>query len=216
MFLALFILSDGMAQSIVPGYLGKKNIAFVGGHLNILSGYNYLVDGQNTNSNYNITALGYSFGLQSVIGKSAMVGASFLLHKNDVFRSPGPSFQAATYSGFQSSLQLRSYRYKTRGSIAPIGKHYRYNISMESNKVTTTTSNQLIGKTVDMGVGFGTGNSRIFYDKLWVDYGFEFNYFFNVYDQQDVLTGFEYTAQTRNNLKTMYLITFKANFGYIF
>jgi len=204
------------AQRIVPGYLGKKNIGYIGGQLNVLSAYNYVVDLQNSNPIYNKNFLGYSLGLQRVIGRNGMMGIAFSYHKSDVFSAQSSVYEESVYSGFQATLQFRSYYYKSKGSIAPLGSHMRYNISVESNSLNTSHMNTLIGKTVDIGLGLGSGKSRVFLDKLWVDYGFEFNYFFNVYNQQDVVKGFEYTAQVRNNINTMYLVSFKANFGYLF
>jgi hypothetical protein len=145
-----------------------------------------------------------------------MMGASFSYFSNDLFSSLNDAFEPSRYSGFDLGIQFRSYYYRSKGSIAPVGKHFRYNILLNSYQLNTDAASILVGKTTELGLGLGSGNSRVLYDKLWVDYGWEFNYLFNVYDQQDVVEGFKYTEQARSNTRVMYLITFKVNFGYLY
>jgi hypothetical protein len=212
----LFLAPFCNAQKIIPGYIGKRNIAVASGRIYALTLYNYLVDMDNTNATISKRALGWEVGMQRVIGRNGMMGVFGSYLKSDVFSAPTSFYEKSSYSGFDAGIQFRSYYYRNKGSIAPVGKHFRYNILFSTSTLRADYMNTLIGKTADVGIGLGAGNSRVLYDKLWVDYGWEFNYYFNVYDQQDVVEGFSYTNIVRTNLRTMYLVTFKVNFGYLY
>lgn len=217
-FLILFLLFAFFcnAQKIIPGYIGKRNVVVAAGKVYGLTAYNFLVDMHNTDPTLSKQVLGWEVGFQRVIGRNGMMGVFGSYFRNDVFTAPTTFYEKSTYSGFDAGIQFRSYYYKNKGSIAPVGKHIRYNILMSTCTLKADYMSTLIGKTTDVGIGIGVGNSRVLYDKLWVDYGWEFNYYFNVYDQQDIADGFSYTNIVRTNLRTMYLLTFKVNFGYLY
>ena len=211
-----FAISNAGAQRIVPGYLGKKNIVFGSGKIHLLTAYNYVLGADVVQPALCKRSLTWDVGLQRVIGRSGMMGASFSYFTNDVFSAVSDIYEASHYSGYDLGVQFRSYYYRSKGSIAPVGRHFRYNLLLNAYTLNTDVNNLLIGKTTELGFGLGAGNSRVLYDKLWVDYGWEFNVLINVYDQQDVVRGFDYTAQARANIRRMALITFKMNFGYLY
>jgi len=215
-FFLCFAVSFAVAQRIVPGYIGKKNIVFGGGKIHALTAYNFLMGANVVQPALCKRSLTWDVGVQRVIGRSGMMGASFSYFSNDVFSAVTDSYEPSHYSGYDLGVQFRSYYYRSKGSIAPVGKHFRYNIILHSYTLNTDDHDLLIGKTTELGLGLGRGNSRVLFDKLWIDYGWEFNVLLNVYDQQDVVRGFDYTAQARANTRSMALITFKMNFGYFY
>ncbi len=211
-----FLAASAQSQHIIPGYIGKRNIGLVGAKIYALPLYNFILDMHNTNPLLSKQVFGWEAGAQRVIGRNGMVGLTASYFNANVFNGESAIYEKSKYSGFDVGLQFRSYYYRNKGSIAPVGKHLRYNILFSTYALHADYLNTLIGKSADVGIGMGSGNSRVLFDKLWVDYGWEFNYFFNVYDQQDVVGGFTYNNIVRTNLRTMCIITYKVNFGYLY
>ncbi len=212
----LFFISGVTLQSQVPGYLGKRNIVYAGGRIALIPAASYLLDMSDNVATLNKTSFFWSAGVKRVIGRSGTMGISGTYYQDNVFGAKQADRIPSLFSGFDVLVDFRSYFYSSKGSIAPVGKHFRYNI-MYSNYALNTIENKIpIGQVMFLGLGVGLGDSRVFYDKIWVDYGWELNWIINVYDQQDMLSGWDYTKQVQHNLQNSYGIYFNLNVGYVY
>ncbi len=214
-FIVFFHFQGSAQERIIPGYLGKKNILFASGKICALPLYNYFVVDYGT-SFFKSNILLWNAGVKRVIGKSGTVGLSAGYAQGTVFSDGTPEFVSCNYSGLDFKLDFRSYSFRNRGSLAPLGKHMRYNILYSEYAIHTAQDRLQLGKIRTIGAGLGLGSSRIFYDKLWVDYGWDFDLTFKVYDQQDIVNGFKYDQRLFNITQTMFIVTFNASFGLVY
>ncbi|MFM7024371.1 MAG: hypothetical protein ACKOXB_15470 [Flavobacteriales bacterium] len=217
-FYVFFIFSFCCAvlKAQVPGYLGKKNIAFVGGRASMIPASFFIYDPSDSKSNIDKTALFWNLGAKRIIGRSGTMGLSATYFRDDVFNAKVTDRVPSVFSGFDAVVDFRSYFYSAKGSIAPVGRHFRYNLIYSMYDVKTIENKIPVGKVMFFGVGLGTGSSRIVKDKIWIDYGWEFNWLFNVYDQQDMIKGWDYSRQVQRNLQNSYGVYFNLAVGYVY
>lgn len=203
-------------KSQVPGYIGKKNIMYAGGRASVIPAGAYLLDPEDNLTDYNKTAFAWNVGAKRVIGRSGMVGLSATYLQANVFGAKEASMISTLYSGMDVAVDLRSYFYSSKGSIAPLGKYFKYNFMYSWYALNTVQNKIPVGQVMFLGLGLGMGKSRVFYDKIWVDYGWDFNWLINIYDQQDMVKGWDYTKQVQHNLQNSYGIYFNLAVGYVY
>ncbi|MCX6181558.1 MAG: hypothetical protein NT150_06495 [Bacteroidetes bacterium] len=214
--LCIFSFFSIALLSQVPGYVGKKNIVFLGGRASVIPASAYMLDTEDNVPTVSKTSFFWNAGVKRAIGRSGTMGLSGTYFQSSVFGAKASDRVPTLYSGFDVAVDFRSYYYSKKGSIAPIGKHFRYNILFSRYLLNTVENKIPVGQVMFLGLGLGAGNSRVFYDKIWVDYGWEFNLLFNVYDQQDMVSGWDYTKQVQQHLQNSYAVYFKLNVGYVY
>jgi len=209
-----FIFVAATAQ--VPGYLGKKNIVLLGARASVIPAIAFVADPIDEASTLNKRALFWNLGLKRAVGRSSMLGLTGTYSQDRVYGPKQLDRIPSLFSGFDVALDFRSYYYALKGNIAPLGRHFRCS-AMYSNYLLNTIENKIpVGQVMFLGLGVGFGNSRVFYDKIWVDYGWEFNWIINVYDQQDMVKGWDYTKQTQNIVQNAYGVSFNLAVGYLY
>jgi len=176
--LSLFLLLSATAFSQVSGYMGKR----------FTVGYSLSPMVSLPNDEAKV-ALVHSLGLSYVVGRRH----EFVFNTAYSKKKDQP-LEGLDHSSFSFSLALKIYS-RARITSAPLGRYIRWDVLMNTNKISypgysdemydyqNNTSSSVLrsGGSVSyksLGLAYGFGKQRIFFDNLVLDYGLRFGFTF--------------------------------------
>ena len=197
----------------IPGYIGKKTPVSFDLHLFPTLG-KYILREENLSLNLR-TAL----GIERVISRQASIGVSL----NHFTTSTTYEFDARTgnmqLDGWMIGANFRSYRFYSRGNIAPIGMYLKPQFHILSYQLVDMDHNFYpdrrsdLGKYIDLCLGLTYGTQRMITNHIFYNIGFEGAWLINVFNQQSTNEGQYLKQRASTRLREFLALTVQGGLG---
>lgn len=187
-----FIINSCVAQT--SGYLGKKTFIGISGGL--VSNYSGILS-ENQGVKYNGEVIDnyfsfsptLNFSIKRVISNNATLDLMFTRTRNGVYRaynmSDGIEHSDRTNGNLFDYQRARSniftIAFTETGATSPIGNYISYGTSIMITKMEALDVDHNVYKLKDyndISLYFATGIRKVYYDKLLVDFGLDFNLYY--------------------------------------
>ena len=209
----LYLTPTASAQ--IPGYIGKKTPISFDVHLFPTLGKYFLRE----------ESLGLNFraglNVEQVISRKASIGLSLNHFSTLTTYEFDTRAGNMKLSGWMLGINFRSYRFYTRGNIAPIGMYLkpqvhllRYRIS-DQDKIFYLDNRENLGEYTDLCLGLTYGTQRMINNHLFYNFGFEGSWLINMFNQQESVERQYLKQRASSRIRGFLALTVQAGLGFL-